>query len=224
MQAFGARISNRKLGSGELQPYEINVALWDALRGTLTGGQDKWQMARFLSAHRIMLSLEGIPALYIHSLIGTRNDYHRLQHTGHNRAINRHIWKEEALHAALADSKQHHGEVFGTLHSLLLLRQKQPAFHPNATQFTLHLGTSVFAYWRQSINRDQSIFCLNNITDCEQHINLADINLIGTERWWDLLSDSEVSALDTRLELAPYQSVWLSNVNLRQLEDRVKET
>ena len=42
---------------------------------------------------------------------------------------------------------------------------------------------------------------------------LTDINLTGTVRWWDLLSEREINELDAHLELAPYQSVWLSNLD-----------
>ena len=67
------------------------------------------------------------------------------------------------------------------LRRLLGLRKNQSVFHPNATQFTLHLGTAVFAFWRQSMNRDQSVFCLSNVTLEVQLIKLSDTNLIRTD-------------------------------------------
>ena len=88
---------------------------------------------------------------------------------------------------------------------------QQPAFHPNATQYVLHLGDEVFAFWRQSLDRGQSIFCLNNVTAREQNINLADINLIETKGWQDLISGVKVNNLRGTLALAPYQSAWLAS-------------
>ena len=44
---------------------------------------------------------------------------------------------------------------------LIKIRKEQPAFHPNATQFTLNLGSSILALWRQSLDRKQSIFAIN---------------------------------------------------------------
>jgi sucrose phosphorylase len=158
-----------------------------------------------------MLALEGIPAFYIHSLLATGNDYIAVERSGRLRTINRHRWSREALDAALRDPMQHHGRVFSELRRLIRIRRAQPAFHPNATQFTLHLGTQVFAFWRQSQVRDQSIFCINNITADWQRINLADINLIQTELWVDLISGDCVTDFKGALELAPYQCVWLSN-------------
>lgn len=162
-----------------------------------------------------MLALEGIPALYIHSLFATPNDTTRVENTGRFRSINRHIWPLEELNAALNDPTRHHQQIFATSRHLQELRRCQPAFHPNATQFTLHLGTGVFAFWRQSINRNQSIFCLSNITDHEQLIKLSDINLVSTDDWTDIISGDSFTDLDSQLVLRPYQSVWLTNLILQ---------
>lgn len=104
-----------------------------------------------------------------------------------------------------------HNQVFHQLKRLIAIRRKQPAFHPNATQFTLHLGLKIFGFWRQSMRRDQSIFCIHNITDEVQQVALADINLIGTDHWRDLISGLEIDDLSGSLTLKPYQAVWLAN-------------
>lgn len=208
---FGGKITMRKAREGYDKPYELNIALYDALKGTMAGGEDEWGLQRFVCAHAIMLALEGIPAVYIQSLFGSRNDYRRLEHTGRNRSINRHIWQIDELENTLADEDSDHGKVFNELTRLLGIRKKQPAFHPNATQFTLHLGTEVFAFWRQSMNRDQSIFCLSNVTNTQQLINLADINLISTDSWRDLVNDEVLADLGGQLLIQPYQTLWISN-------------
>ncbi len=74
---------------------------------------------------------------------------------------------------------------------------------------------TAIAFWRQSINRNQSIFCLSNITDHEQVINLSDINLVTTDAWTDIISGDCFSVADSQLVLAPYQCVWLSNLVLQ---------
>lgn len=210
MESFGGQISWRALNAVERLPYEINIALIDALRGTVDG-PDAYQLERFICAHAIMLALEGIPAFYLHSLVGTRNDHERVARLGYPRAINRHQWDHEELNAQLADPHSQHAQVLQRIGRLIRLRRKQAAFHPNATQFTLHLGDAVFAFWRQSMNRRQSIFALNNMTAQTQSIALSEINLVSTDRWWDLISGQEIENRLGELELAPYQSVWLSN-------------
>ena len=210
MQDFGGHVSWRALNDSEKKPYEINIALFDALKGTLAGSADEWQLERFVCAHAIMLGLEGIPAFYLHSLVATENDHQRREHTGNNRAINRHVWDLEDLENQLSGST-HHAQVFSRLKHLVQVRRKQAAFHPNATQFTMHLGDAIFAFWRQSLERDQSIFCLHNITHQEQALRLMDVNLIVTDEWTDLVSGTSFEDQQATISLAPYQTLWLTN-------------
>jgi sucrose phosphorylase len=208
MREFGAQVSYRALEGGENKPYEINIALFDALQGTVDGPDDLG-VPRFICAHAIMLGLEGIPGLYIHSLLGTRNDYERQQATGQNRAINRHQWDLAQLEAQLSDPESTHARVFAALKELLSIRQRQAAFHPNATQFTLHLGDQLFGFWRQSGDRRQSIFCVSNISAEPQRLNLTEINLIELEHWSDLISGEDCNGPFMFLE--PYRTVWITN-------------
>ena len=211
MQSFGGRISWRAIGDGKNEPYELNIALYDALQGTSESGPDKWQQQRFLCAHAVMLALEGVPGIYIHSLLATQNDYERVELTNHNRSINRHKWDYDTLSAKLADPKSHHNKVYEALSALLKVRSEQAAFHPNAVQYTLHLGDSVFAFWRQSISRDQSIFCIHNVTHEHVSIPMNSVNLISMTQWTDLVSGDTYSADDSSIDLSPYGFVWLSN-------------
>ncbi len=210
MQAFGGRISWRNLSKDEVRAYEVNISLFDALSGTIAG-KDEWQIERFVCAHAIMLGLEGIPAFYIHSLLATENDLQRLELSGSNRAINRHVWDCEQLADLLNDSSSHHTIVMNRLKELISIRIKQPAFHPNATQYTLHLGEGIFAYWRQSRKRQQSIFCIYNISAEVKPLQLGSINLVETQNWMDLISGEAISDLHASMQLQPYQCLWIVN-------------
>jgi sucrose phosphorylase len=210
MQNFGGKISWRASDHGQQKPYEINITLFDALQGT-TKGPDKWQIDRFICAHAIMLGMEGIPGIYIHSLLGTSNDYEKVANTGQNRSINRRRWDFKELEALLDSPYSQHHKVLTRLSQLIRIRKAQPAFHPNATQFTLQLNESIFGYWRQSLDRKQSIFCISNVSDEEQTILLSDINLIGTDNWIDLVTRQQIALSDAFLQLKPYQTLWISN-------------
>ena len=213
MQQFGGLISWRNVDNGKRKPYEINISLFDALQGTKDGA-DENGLQRFLCAHAIMLALEGIPGIYIHSLVGTKNDYQRAENSGHNRAINRHQWDYKALQSELNDESSTHHLVYNRLKSLFNIRCNQSAFHPNATQFTLHLGSQLFGFWRQSMDREQSIFCVSNISNQIQPLEMSDLNLIDTEHWFDLISGETFGEKHHIIELAPYQTVWITNLRL----------
>ena len=210
MQHFGGKVSWRASEHGQQKPYEINITLFDALQGTIKG-PDKYQVDRFICAHAIMLGMEGIPGIYIHSLLGTSNDYEKVANTGQNRSINRKRWDFNELEALLDSPFSQHHKGLTRISQLIRIRKAQPAFHPNATQFTLQLGNQIFGYWRQSLDRKQSIFCISNICDEEQTILLSDINLIGTDNWIDLITRDEISLSSGFLQMKPYQVLWISN-------------
>ena len=210
MEQFGGRISWRETAGSAAKPYEINIALRDALQGTIEG-KDQWGLERFLCAHAIMLGLEGVPAFYIHSLLGTRNDLQRLAHTSHNRSINRHQWELSQLGAALDDTSSDHHAVFDSLKRLIALRKEQLAFHPNATQFTLHLGDHLFGFWRQSLDRRQSLFCIHNLSAREQTLSLSQLNLVVNYSWRELISGKSLEVDLPEWTLTPYQTLWITN-------------
>jgi len=221
MQAFGGQISWRTVAANnsapknaqaeqERKPYELNITLYDALQGT-TAGKDEWGHARFICAHTIMFALEGIPGIYIHSLLGTSNDYKKQEHTSHNRSINRHRWSLSSLTDKLDNPDSQHARSLHDINHLITLRTAQPAFHPNATQFTLQLGEKIFGFWRQSIDRSQSIFCISNISDTPLTLPLASVNLISSDFWYDLITGDTIEDICQILILKPYQTLWLSN-------------
>jgi sucrose phosphorylase len=210
MEGFGGHTSWRNLEDGTKQHYEINISLFDAFRGTDLG-KDQWQIDRFICAHAIMFALEGVPAIYLHSFLGTKNDYQRVKNSGHNRAINRHQWQYDDIVMELENRDSSHSQIFYRLKELIKIRRQQPAFHPNATQFTLHLSDHIFGFWRQSMDREQSIFCISNISKEIQTLVTSDINLIDNQTWIDLLDESESNQIADSITMRPYQTLWITN-------------
>lgn len=218
MRRHGGKISMRARPDGRQSPYELNISLFDALKGTVKG-EDGWQVERFLCSQTIMMALEGIPAFYIHSLLATHNYTSGVEKTGHNRTINRYKWDLATLEDALADPTTYHARVLAELTQLIKIRRQQTAFHPNATQYTLHpLNPALFAFWRQSLTRDQSIFSIHNLSDTPQDLHFSDLNLVSTDTWFDLIRGEGLIADPDRVyTLQPYQSLWMTNkVNAAQ--------
>jgi sucrose phosphorylase len=211
MQQFGGDVSWRAQGDGTHKPYELNISLIDAMKGTFAG-EDEYQLKRFICAHAIMLALEGVPAFYIHSLLATPNDQTKFEMTSNKRSINRHNWDHDELIELLEDESSMHHQAFSRLVDIITIRKRQRAFHPNATQFTMHFDESLFAFWRQSQDRRQSIFCIYNVTGEVNRVALKDVNLIELDEWSDLISGYKY--LDPREEivLQPYDFVWISNM------------
>ena len=213
MRESGGRISYKTSQWGEEIPYEINITYLDSLKSTFDG-DESFQIKRFICAHTIMLAMEGIPAIYIHSFLGTENDYNAIAAGGENRSINRFIWNKKDIYKILEDKNSNNFYIMSKLNNLLKIRSKQPAFHPNATQFTLNLGDEVFGLWRQDKKRKQSIFSISNVTSKSVRLSLQKINLIETEEWVDLISGNALINIDDDILLKPYQSYWISNYKI----------
>jgi len=209
MEKNGGKISFRSNNTDTPEPYEINISLMDAM-GESFDKETELGIQRFICIHSIMFSLEGVPAIYIHSLFGSTNDYNLYTITKQNRSLNRgKININEIMKSDLTDPRHY---IFNEIKRLLSIRKKQTAFNPNAVQFTLHLGKELYGIWRQSLDKKQNIFCVTNLTHQETSLSLLDLNLSSFSEWKDLLSNMELEDISEDLKLKPYQTVWLSNL------------
>ena len=209
IRSFGGEISMRTGKNGQQKPYEMNIALYDAFKGTIRG-KDNLQRERFLASQTIMMALGGVPAFYIHSLLATPNDYDRFKRGDYKRGINRHKWKIDLLNDKLKDPKSDQIFIFNELKRLIKIRAAQKCFHPNATQFTLHLPGGFFGVWRQSLDRKQNTFCITNLTDKDLKLPLHTLNLYSGVKWVDLLTEQSYKNHDQEVTFSPYQSMWIT--------------
>lgn len=196
VESQGGRVSVKRNSDGTDSPYELNITYVDAV--TNPHESEELQVKRFLVSQAVMLSLAGVPAIYIHSLLGSHNDIEGMQQTGHNRTINRAKLQLEALETELRRKNSFRAAVFeGYLH-LIKTRIKHTAFHPNASQQALDLGNeAVFALLRQADG--ERILCLYNVTSTPQKIQPG---FSGT----DVLTGKFV---ENQILLAPYQILWV---------------
>jgi len=202
-----------RTNKGKKSVYEVNITLLEALKECYNG-KDKYIFDRFVLAHTILFSMEGIPAIYIQNFLGSKNDNIKVKKTNSFRSINRKNWNYDSLTKIINNKSTINNKILNSIKNLMVLRKKQVAFHPNATQFTLQLGDIFFGLWRQSIDRSQSIFCISNLTNKKQKISLLDINLISTNSWFDLLTKKRIKNIGDELFFKPYQTYWITNKNI----------
>jgi len=211
LEKNGSLFTWRSSNGNTKKIYEANITLFSALKMTDDDEEGHHSIDRFIAAHAIMMSLEGVPAVYINSLIGCENDLSAVEATGIKRRINREKFAKQDIDKLLEDKTGQHAIVMRAINQILSIRSKQPAFHPNATQFTLQLGQSLFGVWRQSNDREQSIFAITNVTSKSTDLNMQDLNLIDIETWYDLHAESSIPETRNTISFKPYQSVWISN-------------
>lgn len=209
MHQYGAFVNMKANAGGIDTPYEINVSLFDAMQGT-QDGIDQWHVQRFICAHAIMLCLQGIPAIYFHSITATPNDIAGVERTGRTRSINRHKWRYNDLVEQLKNPATPNAQVFLEMKHLLSIRRRQKAFHPEASQETLQLSDKAFALWRTSLDKRQKVLAISNVTARREKINLPRIRKPKASNLWrELITATEIDGRTNEIDLHPYQSIWL---------------
>ena len=211
MHRLGGFVTTKTNPDGSESPYEINIALFSAFRETYhSNGPDQWQVDRFICSQNIMMTLQGIPAFYIHSLVATPSDREGVEKTGRTRAINRRHWEFDYLQALIESGRTSNAEVLKRIVNILQRRKKHKAFHPDTPQQIIDLGTDFFALWRDGDGLKFPLLAIHNLTNDIKMVNVSDIE--GTQRfsyWVNLMDNGVVSSQEQQYVLKPYQSIWL---------------
>lgn len=201
MKASGGKISTRRQSDGTDSPYEMNITYLDAMKRT-KNGEDEHQTARFLASQTIMMEMKGMPAFYIHSLLGTHNYTEGVEETGRARTINRRKWDEQEIEDLLSHNSGH-AQILAELKRRIAIRKKQKAFHPDGDQKIFDAGDNLIIIKRTSPDKAQEILCITNITSGEIMISIEGYP------GFDLLKDEKVQTTENNLELMPYETLWL---------------
>ena len=204
----GGHVSMRSTEGGGEKPYELNVTYFDALSEP---GDADLSEARFRCSQAVALSMQGIPAVYFHSLCATPNHLEGVKETGRARSINRRKWADGELRILLDDPDSLHARVFDWYTRLLRRRADCPVFHPDAPQTILDLGSELFALERISLDGSQTALCLFNFTGEPVPVadqgRLAELFPDGATR--DLVGGSDLDLPADGLVLRPLQALWL---------------
>lgn len=208
MHRFGGFVSMRSNPDGSDTPYEINITWFEAMQGTRKG-PDPWQIARFLCSQAIMLSLQGIPALYIHTLTGTLNDVEGVERSGRLRSINRRRWQRRELDLLLDSTATPTHDVFNALSRLLARRRQEACFHPNAAQRVVPSPPSLLAIERGPLADGRRLLALYNVTELPLAFDQLGDDVqqaLSSAPWQDL---NEQAPEPPTAPLPPYAVRWL---------------
>jgi sucrose phosphorylase len=206
MRERGAYISTKSNTDGTESPYEMNISYFDAFRNP-HGSDNQWHIASFLLSQIVALSLKGIPAVYIHSLLATPNDHLGVERSGLTRAINRRKLDRSEIDALLANHESEPGRVFTAYQRILQVRRQQSAFHPDGPQKVLELPDGLFGVERQAPDGQQRILAIFNFTPQTQTLPLqGEVKVI--EHAEEMLVESKVVIKGGYLLLPPYAGYW----------------
>ena len=199
VKANDGQVSYKQNPDGSESPYELNITYVDAILADTSSSRAE----KFLASQSIQYALPGVPATYIHSLLGSRNWVEGVKQTGRARTVNREKLQVEKLISELNDPDSFRSRVFFPYLNLIKTRKKQSAFHPNAGFEILQIDPKLFGIKRSGKN--QTIYAITNISSETISVSLSET--ASTDQTTDLISGETVNT--ARFNLNPYQYVWL---------------
>lgn len=193
----GGVVSYKDNGDGTKSPYELNINYQDALAGPESS--DKERIGKFIAAETLLLSLQGVPGIYIHSLLGSRNDYYGKSVSGIPRRINREKLDYKTLEKQLTEDTNRK-QIFDTLIERLKIRRKESAFSPQSGQKVLKGNEQVLSFIRENKRTQERIYVLINVSGKEQKAAYDGLN------GYDLLTGKTVRS---EITLKAWECAWV---------------
>jgi sucrose phosphorylase len=192
----GGRISYKQNSDGSKSPYELNINYMDALTDPSSPDIQE-RVDKFLAAQSILLSMVGVPGIYIHSLLGSQNWYEGVVQSGIFRRINREKLDYDNLCRELEDEGNTRNMVLGRFSKLINLRRQHSAFAPRSSQQTLFLDQRAFVIVRYA--KDEQILAIINVSSEEYSLHLS-------YKGFDIIHEETI---DGYIKMLPYQIRWI---------------
>lgn len=193
----GGRVSFKDNGDGTKSPYELNINYQDAL--SHPDESDANRILKFIAAETILLSLQGVPAIYIHSLLGSRNDYYGMTTSEIPRRINREKINVHYLIRQLNENGNRK-KIFTEIIKRLNIRKAHPAFSPRADQEVKMLDPRVFYIIRKDLDSRERIHVIINVSSETVAINYEEFQGV------DLITGQKVRG---QIILKSWDNVWI---------------
>ncbi len=164
---------------------------------------------RILLIHNVILSIGGIPLIYLGDEIGVLNDYSYRDapdKADDSRWVHR-PKADPARYAQRNDPKTIAGQIYKGIRELIKLRKSTPAISGDAPYFLQTDNPHVFGYLRRSA--DRQLLILNNFSDQPQTIPGNILRLYGLGTVFKDVISGKTRRSNKDLILGPCQFVWL---------------
>ena len=206
-------------------PFQENPVTGDArISGTLAslaGAEDALQrgdeaalelaIQRILLLYGVILTVGGIPLIYLGDEVGMLNDYSYVDQPDRgqdSRWVHRPQRNWKAEHKALKQSNSFASKLKNRFKPLLELRKSLPLLSEGQTEF-LDIGNDhIFAFQRHTPS--ERMLFLFNFTEREQEVDFQKIEGLGMAEFQENILRNEVVHLRNSLSsISPYQQFWL---------------
>jgi len=207
VQDHGGLVSFRSEEDGSKTPYELNCSYIDTL--THPDEEDSVRIKRMLLSQGTVLAMPGVPGIYFHSLVGSRNYHDGVKHTGINRSINREKFHIDWLENELSEQSNLSKIIFDSYKRLISIRINEKAFNPFGNFSFFDLDPRLFVIQQACSENKEYVFAIHNFSNEEVKCTIPDEISLPLK---DLLSSYEVDST-RQVTLEPYQMRWLKGHN-----------
>jgi len=198
VEKHGGKVSYKNNEDGTQSPYELNCSYIDLL--SHDSEDDKIRTQKMILTQAVMLTMPGIPGIYFHSLIGSRNYYKGVIETGIKRRINREKLSITDLEVELSNSESLRSKIYSAYKQLLSVRSKEKAFHPFGHATYLNIDNdNIFIIKRAHDN--ETIYTIYNFSNTLVQINALAPNVC------DVLNEDKL--MENKWKIQPYNFYWL---------------
>ncbi len=213
----GGFISYRANSDGSYSPYELNITWFSAINNEDADEPMETQVQRYIASRAIALVLMGVPGIYLHGFLGSKNDADLVLEERQTRSINRKTLRKKELLQSLNNPETTTYHVTRRLVRLIEIRSRQRAFHPNSPQKILNISDSLFSVLRYTEDQKEIILTLVNVTSkpLKIEVNLLEWGVLGNHHWHDLISKKTFKTQNhiLKLPIEPYAVLWLKARN-----------
>jgi sucrose phosphorylase len=198
----GGLVSYRSEADGTKTPYELNCSYIDALTNPKESTQTR--IKRMLLAQATVLVMPGVPGIYFHSLVGSRNYHDGVKHSGINRSINREKYNFDWLEEMLAQEGSLAKTIFDSYKRLISIRITEKAFNPFGPFAFYDLSKELFCVEQICNQNKEFILAIHNFSDKDITATLPEKFTMPLE---DILTNTTHNT--NTMSLTKYQMVWL---------------
>lgn len=193
-------VSYKTNDDGSQSAYELNCTYLDLVTEAVDSKALKAK--KFLLTQAVMLSLPGVPGVYIHSLLGTENDLELAESTGIPRRINRPHLDADKLMLELNEKGTLRNNIFSEYKKLLTARTADPFFDPFLA-FEVHTFNEQLLAIHKRRGEDD-FWALFNLSSSTQSVELA-----GSQALLNIIDNTTQD--NASISLEPYGFYWLKS-------------
>jgi amylosucrase len=183
------------------------------LERALQAGDDReidLAVRRILMLHSIILSIGGIPLIYLGDEVGTLNDYafaNDPDKADDSRWVHRPKTDWQWRARTLADTASPHSYLFAELARRIALRKQQAALWNGEAEFVETGNGQLFGFVRHS--GGQRLLVVANFSEQPQEMEANRVRVYGPGYHFVDLITGQPYAVEAPLRVGPYECLWL---------------